>query len=106
MIIERSMHPQFLSNTYLVAAGQGGEALFVDAGGPMEPLFEAVDRLGGAPAGGLLTPPHLHPTPPPLRRSTRSASAGRTSACSPTNARASRTPSRSRTAPTPASTSG
>ena len=35
------MHPQYLSNTYLVAAQPGGEAFFVDAGGPMEPLFEA-----------------------------------------------------------------
>src|ERR1044071_3606315 len=40
MILERSMHPQFLSNTFLVAAQPGGEAFFVDSGGPMEPLFE------------------------------------------------------------------
>ena len=40
------MHAQFLSNTYLVAAAQGGEALFVDAGGPMEPLFEAASATG------------------------------------------------------------
>ena len=33
---------QFLSNTYLLAAQAGGEALFIDAGGPMEPLFEKV----------------------------------------------------------------
>jgi hydroxyacylglutathione hydrolase len=59
MIIERSMHPQFLSNTYLVAAGEGGEALFVDAGGPMEPLFEAVDRLGVTPTVVLLTHHHF-----------------------------------------------
>ncbi len=35
MIVETSMHPQFLSNTYLVADGDGGPAFFVDAGGPM-----------------------------------------------------------------------
>src|SRR3954467_8586791 len=57
MIVERSMHPQFLSNTYLVAPGEGGEALFIDAGGPMEPLFEAVERLG-LPPTVVLPPPH------------------------------------------------
>ena len=59
MIIERSMHPQFLSNTYLVAAGEGAEALFIDAGGPMEPLFEAVERLRVTPTVVLLTHHHF-----------------------------------------------
>jgi glyoxylase-like metal-dependent hydrolase (beta-lactamase superfamily II) len=58
MILERSMHPQFLSNTYLVAAEAGGEAFFVDAGGPMEPLFEAVERHGLTPTHVLLTHHH------------------------------------------------
>jgi hydroxyacylglutathione hydrolase len=58
MILERSMHPQFLSNTYLVAAEPGGEAFFVDAGGPMEPLFEAVERHGLKPTHVLLTHHH------------------------------------------------
>ena len=35
MDLERSMHDQFLSNTYLLDGG-----LLIDAGGPMEPLFE------------------------------------------------------------------
>ena len=59
MIVERSLHPQFLSNTYLVAAEEGGEALFIDAGGPMEPLFEAVERLGLTPTVVLLTHHHF-----------------------------------------------
>jgi glyoxylase-like metal-dependent hydrolase (beta-lactamase superfamily II) len=59
MILERSMHPQFLSNTYLVAAQPGGEAFFVDAGGPMEPLFEAVERHGLTPTHVLLTHHHF-----------------------------------------------
>jgi glyoxylase-like metal-dependent hydrolase (beta-lactamase superfamily II) len=59
MIVERSMHPQFLSNTYLVAGEEGGEALFIDAGGPMEPLFEAVERLGVTPTVVLLTHHHF-----------------------------------------------
>jgi glyoxylase-like metal-dependent hydrolase (beta-lactamase superfamily II) len=58
MILERSMHPQFLSNTYLVAAEPGGEAFFVDAGGPMGPLFEAVERHGLTPTHVLLTHHH------------------------------------------------
>jgi glyoxylase-like metal-dependent hydrolase (beta-lactamase superfamily II) len=58
MILERSMHPKFLSNTYLVAAQEGGEAFFVDAGGPMEPLFEAVERHGLTPTHVLLTHHH------------------------------------------------
>ena len=37
------MSPQWLSNTYLVAAGRGGEAFLVDAGGPIAPLVAAAD---------------------------------------------------------------
>jgi glyoxylase-like metal-dependent hydrolase (beta-lactamase superfamily II) len=59
MILERSMHPRFLSNTYLVAAEPGGEAFFVDAGGPMEPLFEAVQRHDLTPTHVLLTHHHF-----------------------------------------------
>jgi glyoxylase-like metal-dependent hydrolase (beta-lactamase superfamily II) len=44
MIVERSMHPDWLSNTYLVAAAPGGEGFFVDAGGPVRPLLEAAER--------------------------------------------------------------
>jgi hydroxyacylglutathione hydrolase len=58
MILERSMHPQFLSNTYLVAAEPGGEAFFVDAGGPMEPLFDAARRHDLTPTHVLLTHHH------------------------------------------------
>jgi hydroxyacylglutathione hydrolase len=44
MIVERSMSDGWLSNTYLVAAGPGEDAFLVDAGGPLEPLFEAADQ--------------------------------------------------------------
>ena len=44
VIVERSMHPTWLSNAYLVAAEQGGEAVFIDSGAPLEPLLEAVER--------------------------------------------------------------
>jgi hydroxyacylglutathione hydrolase len=59
MILERSMHPQFLSNTFLVAAEPGGEAFFVDAGGPMEPLFEKVAEHDLTPTHVLLTHHHF-----------------------------------------------
>jgi glyoxylase-like metal-dependent hydrolase (beta-lactamase superfamily II) len=59
MIVERSMHPQFLSNTYLVAAGEGAHAFFVDAGGPVEPLIKTAERLELRPTHVLLTHHHF-----------------------------------------------
>ncbi len=38
------MHPDWLSNAYLIGDEPGGIAVFVDSGAPLEPLFEAVDR--------------------------------------------------------------
>jgi hydroxyacylglutathione hydrolase len=58
MIVEHSTHPQFVSNTYLVADGLGGPAFFVDAGGPVKPLIEAAERLGLTPTHVLLTHHH------------------------------------------------
>lgn len=58
MIVERSMHPQFLSNTYLVADGEGSVAFFVDAGGPVQPLIEVAERLDLRPSHILLTHHH------------------------------------------------
>jgi hydroxyacylglutathione hydrolase len=45
VLVERSMHPEWLSNAYLVADRTGGNAVFVDSGAPLEPLIAAVDRL-------------------------------------------------------------
>lgn len=53
------MSEQFLSNTYLVADGQGGPGFFVDAGGPVQPLIEAAGRLGIEPSHALLTHHHF-----------------------------------------------
>jgi hydroxyacylglutathione hydrolase len=58
MIVERSSHPQFISNTYLLADGRGGPAFFIDAGGPVAPLIEAAERLGLQPTHVLLTHHH------------------------------------------------
>jgi hydroxyacylglutathione hydrolase len=59
VLIERSSHPQFVSNTYLVADGQGGPALFIDAGGPVEPLLDSAERLGLQASHVLLTHHHF-----------------------------------------------
>jgi hydroxyacylglutathione hydrolase len=59
MLIERSLNPQFLSNTYLVADGEGGPGFFIDAGGPVAPLLEAAKRLQVEPTHVLLTHHHF-----------------------------------------------
>jgi glyoxylase-like metal-dependent hydrolase (beta-lactamase superfamily II) len=59
MIVEFETHPQFLSNTYLVADEHGDGAFFVDAGGPVEPLIEAAERRGLTPTHVLLTHHHF-----------------------------------------------
>jgi hydroxyacylglutathione hydrolase len=59
MLVEHATHPQFLSNTYLLADGQGGPAFFVDAGGPVDGLIETADRLGLEPTHVLLTHHHF-----------------------------------------------
>lgn len=59
MIIERATNPQFLSNTYLVADGDGGPAFFVDAGGPVEGLIEAAEQAQLTPTHLLLTHHHF-----------------------------------------------
>jgi hydroxyacylglutathione hydrolase len=57
MIVERSMHPDYLSNTYLVGQ-EGGAACFVDAGGPVSPLIAAAERHGVTPTHVLITHHH------------------------------------------------
>jgi hydroxyacylglutathione hydrolase len=44
MVLARTMSDGFLTNTYLVAASPGGPGFLVDAGGPMQPLFETAER--------------------------------------------------------------
>jgi hydroxyacylglutathione hydrolase len=58
VIVETASNPQFLSNTYLVADGDGGPAFFVDAGGPVKPLIAAAERLALTPTHVLLTHHH------------------------------------------------
>ena len=57
MIIERSLLPDYLSNTYLVGM-PGGEGFFVDAGGPVTELIAAAERHDLTPTHVLLTHHH------------------------------------------------
>jgi hydroxyacylglutathione hydrolase len=59
MIVERALNERFLSNTYLVADGEGGPGFFVDAGGPVASLVTAAERLGVEPTHALLTHHHF-----------------------------------------------
>jgi hydroxyacylglutathione hydrolase len=45
VIVERSMSDAWLSNTYLVADERGTDAVLIDAGGPVGPLLDALDRM-------------------------------------------------------------
>jgi hydroxyacylglutathione hydrolase len=58
MILERSMSDGFLSNTYLVGDEPGGTALLIDAGGPVAPLLDALERERLTLARVLLTHHH------------------------------------------------
>jgi hydroxyacylglutathione hydrolase len=58
MLIERSMQNDWLSNAYLVADKEGGEAVVIDSGGPSEPLLEVAERQGVRVGTLLLTHHH------------------------------------------------
>jgi hydroxyacylglutathione hydrolase len=58
VLIERSMHPRYLSNAYLVADEEGGTAVFVDSGAPIEPLLRRAEEWGVTPTHVLRT--HAH----------------------------------------------
>jgi len=53
------MHPDWLSNAFVVADAEGGTAVFVDSGADIGPLVAAVERWGATPAAILRT--HSHP---------------------------------------------
>lgn len=58
MIVERSLHPSWLSNAYLLADEPGGTAVFVDSGAPLERLLEVVERENLTPTHLLVTHGH------------------------------------------------
>ena len=59
MLVERSMDPGWLSNSYLLADEEGGTAVYVDSCAPLEPLLEAAERWRVQPEYVLRT--HGHP---------------------------------------------
>jgi glyoxylase-like metal-dependent hydrolase (beta-lactamase superfamily II) len=58
MLVARSMHPDWLSNAYALAVGEGGPAVFVDSGADVAPLVAAVDEWGARPVALLRTHSH------------------------------------------------
>ena len=57
MLVERSMHPSWLSNAFLLA-DDAGTAVFVDSGAPLEPLLAVVERESLKPTHLLITHGH------------------------------------------------
>ena len=58
MLVERSLHPDYLSNAYLVADEEGGKAVYVDSGAPLGPLRAAAEAWRVSPELVLRT--HAH----------------------------------------------
>src|SRR4051812_44283740 len=58
MIVERSLDPNWLSNSYLLGDGPGGHAVLIDAGAPPGPLLAAVERTRLTVTHILLTHHH------------------------------------------------
>jgi glyoxylase-like metal-dependent hydrolase (beta-lactamase superfamily II) len=58
VILERSMAPGWLSNSYVVGDRAGGHAVLIDAGGPVEPILEAIERFRLTVTHVLLTHHH------------------------------------------------
>jgi len=59
VLIERSLDPQYLSNSYVVGDRPGGTAVFVDAGAPLEPLLAYVRAHELTPTHLLVTHSHF-----------------------------------------------
>jgi len=58
MIVERSMHPEWLSNSYLVADRPDGDGVIIDAGAPPDDLLVAIERQALTVRHLLLTHHH------------------------------------------------
>jgi hydroxyacylglutathione hydrolase len=59
VLVARSLESRYLSNTYVVGDAPGGTAVFVDSGGPMEPLHAFVREHDLTPTHVLRTHSHL-----------------------------------------------
>ena len=58
MILERAEHPQWTSNAYLVAEGDGGSGVLIDSNGVEEPLLRLVEERGITITHVLVTHQH------------------------------------------------
>jgi glyoxylase-like metal-dependent hydrolase (beta-lactamase superfamily II) len=58
VIIERTEHPGWLSNAYLIADREGGHGVLVDSNGINEPLLDLVEERGVTIAHVLVTHHH------------------------------------------------
>ena len=58
MLVARSLHPDYLSNAYLVADEEGGTAVYVDSGAPLQPLHAAAEQWRVQPELVLRTHSH------------------------------------------------
>ena len=58
MLVERSLDPGWLSNAYLVGDKEGGTAVFVDSGAPLEPLYAFAREHDLTPTHVLRTHSH------------------------------------------------
>jgi glyoxylase-like metal-dependent hydrolase (beta-lactamase superfamily II) len=58
VIVERTEHPSWLSNAYLIADREGGHGVLVDSNGINQPLLDAVERLAVTVTHVLVTHHH------------------------------------------------
>jgi glyoxylase-like metal-dependent hydrolase (beta-lactamase superfamily II) len=58
MIVSRSTHPEWLSNSFLVVDEPGGTGVFIDAGAPIEPLLQHAEELDARITHVLITHEH------------------------------------------------
>jgi glyoxylase-like metal-dependent hydrolase (beta-lactamase superfamily II) len=58
VLVERSLEPGYLSNAYVVGDEEGGTAVFVDSGAPMEPLLAFAREHNLTPTHVLRTHSH------------------------------------------------
>lgn len=58
MIVERTEHPGWLSNAFLVADGPGGHGVLVDGNGVVQPLLDRIERDSITITHVLLTHEH------------------------------------------------
>jgi hydroxyacylglutathione hydrolase len=58
VIVERAEHPDWTSNAYLVADGDGGQGVLVDSNGVEDPLLAQIDARGITITHVLVTHQH------------------------------------------------